>query len=177
MSNEKKSTYKRNFESNSAKTLTIEVVEKQIHAIWNEFERRLKTDSLDRNFAPTKNENAKGFLRREIYVLGRCLIANPPSYDPKDLVDGMRKNKMKLSDGETNTFHVLIMCVYEEDGGHFTRQERHQIGRELRYAHKHSIPPELVSGFLLQSGSRKEISKKLNAGYIEPAFRHQFDNP
>lgn len=45
------------------------------------------------------------------------------------------------------------------------------MAKELEYALRHSVPPEFLCGFLYQSGGRKTLLKKLEAGYKEPAFR------
>ena len=42
--------------------------------------------------------------------------------------------------------------------------------RQMTYAARHEIPAHLLIGFLYQSGSSTDISKKLMANYMEPWF-------
>ena len=140
-------------------------------AIWDEHNRRLKFDGVNEGFAPTKNENAKNFLRREIYILGRELIRVPPQrWTVADLARSIRPVPLGRDEPLAHVFHALLMSVYEDDS-QISRQERWLMARELEYAHRHNVPSALLAGFLLQSGLRTEIPAKIKSGYIEPAFR------
>ena len=146
-------------------------VQKTLSAIWRGYSRRLAGSGVEPVYSPTKNESAKYFLMREIYALGRQLISEKPSFDPEDLVAMMRDQPTTRPDVSPGPFHALFMAVYKENDP-ISGSERWLMARELKYAYRHNISPELLCGFLLQSGTRKEINKKLDNDYIEPAFRH-----
>ena len=118
-----------------------------------------------------KNEAAKYFLRREIYALGLRIYANASrSWSTADLVAQVRA-RINRPDKVDDVFHDLLMSVYDDDS-QIDRRERWQYAQELEYARRHHVPPELLCGFLLQSGRQSEVRKKLKEGYIEPAFRN-----
>lgn len=154
------------------KPLRRKDVERVVLAIWNEHSHRLTSRFHAGPYQPTKNESAKDFLRREIYALGAHLLRwSPASSVMEELVDKIRSARTR-PDKRGDVFHALLMCMYEDDSV-ISRQERWLMAKELAYAHRHRIPPELVCGFLYQSGPRTEMPKKIKAGYIEPAFREQ----
>ncbi len=167
-----KQAYIRLYKQDCKRPLTQKEMVNIVLSIWSEFANRLRSHSGLSEFSPTKNENAKNFLRREIYALGLAIQKNQPTtFYPKDLIDKMRLKPTTRTDFSPGVFHALFMCVYEEDDV-ISRSERWMMTRELKYAKRHGIPPELLCGFLLQSGTRKDIGRKLESGYIEPAFRH-----
>lgn len=149
----------------------MEKVEKELNWIWREHARRLEHRPRDPDYSYTKNENAKYFMMREIYALGRQLMTEKPSFDPEDLVNMRRVRPTTRPEVSPGPFYALFMAVYKEDH-QVSARERWLMARELKYAHRHNIPPELLCGFLLQSGTRKDVNKKLKNDYTEPAFRH-----
>lgn len=162
--------YKRAFAIGSAVPMKKAVAAKATLAIWDEHCRRLSNSGDDGEYAPTKNENAKNFLRREIYLLGRELRRVPPTnWDVSDLAKSIRPTSIGQDKPLAQTFHALLMSVYSDDM-QISRQERWLMARELEYAYRHNVPPELLAGFLLQSGLRTDIPSKVKSGYIEPAF-------
>jgi hypothetical protein len=166
--------YERAFDAGVRKPIKRTLALKAIEGIWAEHHYRLSSSYIDRieqlsGYSLTKNETAKNFLRREIYALGGCLMKNPPSWDVSEIAGEIRKRPTTRPDALTRTFHALLMCIYEEDDL-ISRQERSLIAQELEYAHRHNVPPELLCGFLYQSGARAEIRKKLASAYVEPAF-------
>lgn len=137
--------------------------------IWAEYERRLKTTWHDGPYSHSKNEHAKYFLRREVYTLGLAITAEGTSgWSTAELVREMR-GSVSRPDKLGGVFHDLLMCVYEDDS-QVSRRERSNYAHELEYARRHKVPPELLCGFLLQSGGHGEVSKKLRDNYVEPAF-------
>ncbi len=155
-----------------AKPLRRKDVERAVLAIWAEHSHRLTSTFHAGPYKPTKNESAKDFLRREIYALGAHLLRWPSAGSVvDDLVDKIRIARTR-PDKRDDVFHALLMCMYDDDSA-ISRQERWLMAKELEYAHRHRIPPELVCGFLYQSGPRTEMPKKIKAGHVEPAFRDQ----
>ena len=150
--------------------LTKRLTSEALDAIWAEFEGRLKTSWHTGPYSQSKNEQAKYFLRREIYALGLAILdASPTGWSTADLV---RKIRLSVSrpDKLGNVFHDLLMCVYDDDS-QVSRRERSNYALEMEYARRHEVRPELLCGFILQSGGHGEISRKLRANYVEPAFR------
>lgn len=140
--------------------------------IWREHSRRLGSSfGADQPYGVSKNEDAKNFLRREVYALGLVLKTKPQRWNLSKLLVKERSHATTRRDvlGQ-NIFHDLLMSIYEDDS-QISRQERWTMAKELEYAYRHSIPPEFLCGFIYQSGGRKNLLKKLDADYIEPAFR------
>lgn len=163
--------YERPYSPTAQKSISAFLVDKAVLAIWKEYERRLSGTFKIDDHIHTKNESAKNFLRREIYVLGKHLIDFPPkNWSISDLPGKVRIKSSTRPHALENVFHALFMSLYEEDS-QISRQERWLMARELQYAQKHNVPPELLCGFLYQSGPRAEIAMKLENNYIEPAFR------
>ena len=153
-------------------TLSSRDLEKQVVEIWREHGRRLQRAFMkSHKHGLSKNEDAKNFLRREIYALGLRLKARPPSWNLCEVLVGLRKHQTTRRDViGLNIFHDLLMVVYDEDD-QISRQERWIMAKEMEYAHRHSVPPEFLCGFLYQSGGRKNLLEKLKDDYIEPVFR------
>ena len=170
--NRREVDYSRPYQSDDGRPLSQKTTLNALEAIWKEYDNRLKTAYAQKQeFGLTKNEDAKNFLRREVYVLGIALKRNPPSWSLSDFIASTRMHKStRVSALEGQVFHALLMGVYEEDST-ISRQERWSMAKELEYAFAHRVPPKLLCGFLLQSGGRKHLLKKLETGFKEPAFR------
>lgn len=170
----KKRAFQRAFDPKKEKPLSKKQVLNALRDIELAYDVRTNTrfrEDPGSGFERTKAESAAYFLRREIYALG-CHMKkrSPTTYDPQDLIDAMRPKKTTRPDKEPGVFHALFMAMYDEDTGQ-SRRDRWWMAQELEYAWRHRVPPELLAGFLLQSGPRKEIIKKIKSGYIEPGFR------
>lgn len=167
----KKSSYHRRFGARSGPLARREVFQ-ILTEIWKEHDRRRSSSFVaEQEFNMSKNEDAKNFLRREIYALGLFLTENPTKWDLTQLISDMRATKSTKEDSvRDRIFHLLLMGLFEEDSV-ISRQERWSMSRELEYARRHEIPPELICGFIFQSGGRSRLNDKLKAGFIEPAFR------
>ena len=152
--------YKRTFRTHTGKPLKRADVDKATLAIWQEYEKRRTTTYWENKFR-SKNENHINFYRREIYILGLELLRNPPtSWSMNDLVENVRTKKTTRPDAMGSVFHDLFMCIYQDDL-RISRQERSKMAMELEYAYRHDISPELLCGFIYQSGNRKDLSRKL----------------
>jgi hypothetical protein len=163
--------YERGFNVSSNKALSRKRLEKIMIDIWNEYDRRLTAKVSFEDGSSTRNETAKNFLRREIYVLGMYLLDEPPiTWRIEDFVDGWRDTKTTRPRSLANVFHALLMCVYRSDS-RISRQERSLMAKELEYAWRHEVPPSLLCGFLYQSTDRKKIGERLAEDFREPAFR------
>lgn len=167
----KDTDYRREFDANRRKRLKRTQVNEALKAIWAEHEARLSSSfAVTQPFGLSKNEDAKNFLRREIYALGLALRRAPPTWNVSTLIASSRAHKTtRLDVLDKGLFHALLMGVYDADAL-ITRQERWLMAKELEYALRHSVPPQFLCGFLYQSGGRKNLLKKLEVGYTEPAF-------
>ena len=162
--------YKRSFSIEENTTLKPRDLEKILFEIFDEHSSRKKRKVSTNDGSATKNESAKNFLRREIYALGyRIQNSSSGKFDANGLLDAKGRTTTRPEKLE-NVFHALLFFVYEGEQG-FPRQERSKLARELEYAHRHRIPPELLCGFLFQSSNRNKLGKLLKSGFIEPAFR------
>ncbi|WP_162888222.1 hypothetical protein [Sphingomonas mesophila] len=148
-------------------------VDEALLSIWREHSDRLSSSfAATQEFGLSKNEDAKNFLRREIYALGLAIRRSPPEWNVAELIASSRAHQTtRFEVLENQLFHALFMGVYDEDAL-IKRQERWLMAKELEYALRHSVPPEFLCGFLYQSGGRKNLLKKLEANYREPWFQH-----
>jgi len=165
----KKAAFGRSYDYTAQVPISKKSAEQAMHEIWDEYSNRLRTGSHQGSYSRTKSESAKYFLAREIYALGTYIYRLPPErWSTKDIVAGSRA-QINRPDKVGHVFHDLLMSVYQDDM-QIDRRERWQVAQELEYARRHDVPVELVCGFLLQSGPRSEVPKKLKSGYIEPGF-------
>lgn len=171
MSMQRKSGFKRPYDPNAGQPISRQKALRTVNLIWDEYTWRMSSAAHQGPYKPTKNESGRNFLLREIYALGLHLLSNPPTdWGTKDILGKVRTH-LTRPDKAGDVFHDLFMSVFDSDEGTISRQERHLMARELEYARRHEVPPELLCGFLYQSGPRTEISRKLAAGYVEPTFR------
>ena len=170
----KKAGYIRGFELDPTAPLKRSHVEKLLLAIWDEHSARLRSSfAATQEYGLSKNEDAKNFLRREVYALGLALQRSPPTWNVAELITSSRAHQTTRADVlKNNVFQALFMGIYNEDD-QISRQERWVMARELEYAARHNVPPEFLCGFVYQSGGRKNLLKKLGADYRERAFRDQ----
>ncbi|WP_234032803.1 hypothetical protein [Aurantiacibacter arachoides] len=173
-SGKKKMGYSRTFDADSSRPLKQRDVERATYSIWNEHSDRLTRKTSPGDGSDTKNESAKNFLRREVYALGRRLLRSKSGQELVAKLFSQLGFRTTRPQAMENVFHGLLCCIYEGEGG-FTRQERSLIAKELEYAHRHNVPPELLCGFLYQSTDRRRLSARLVEGFIEPAFRRRTD--
>lgn len=164
--------YRRCFDLASPRPMQKKGVLEALEAIWREHRTRLSgAFALNQKFGVSKNEDAKNFLRREVYVLGLALRRRPPRWNVSEFISSIRAHPTtRITALEGQIFQALLMGVYEEDST-ISRQERWVMSRELEYAFAHGVPPEFLCGFLYQSGGRKNLLEKLESGFAEPAFR------
>lgn len=166
--------YQRSFATEGGRALKLRDVEKATLAIGEEHYKRGRRLVSPDDGSDTRNESAKNFLRREVYALGRRLLTQKSGTELVAELFSKLGFRTTRPEALENVFHGLLCCIYEREGG-YTRQERSLIAKELEYAHRHNVPPELLCGFLYQSTDRKRLSERLESGFIEPAFRRQPD--
>ena len=166
-----RSAYHRTFNPEIGTKIKNANLEKILESIWDEHDHRRTAKVNDEDGSATKNESSRNFLRREVYALGLCLLKSSAS--PQSvvrLVEKIRASPTTRPEALSNTFHALLMCVWDTDQA-ISRQERSLMAMELEYAHRHRTPPELLCGFLYQSTDRKKLGVKLREGFVEPAFQ------
>ncbi len=106
----------------------------------------------------------RDLLRCNAYQLGvhyldcQQLVALRPLFPGKP----PRKDVPSL---DANLFHWVLVQV---DLQNLTVAARNVMAKQLLYAYRHSIPPYLLEGFLHQTGSPQEISRKLDRSIYEP---------
>jgi len=108
------------------------------------------------------SERSEAYLKRKIYefVCGH-LDSGTGKY-----LDIVLETARPSSAGPTfkeNPFHRALYTFYEPaPGDKKMRWKISRYGKLLSYARRHMIPPELLTGFLLQSGTEDQICKKAN---------------
>lgn len=166
-------SYVREFSVKAERPLSKAGTEKILESIWREYERRLSSKFANGlRFGLSRNENAKNFLRREIYALGMALNRKKPKWEISELLTHRSNKSTRHKAVEGHVFHVLLMVLYDDDS-QISRQERWTMARELEYAFRHRVPSRYLTGFLFQSGGRKDLVAKLKEEYVEPGFEDQ----
>ncbi len=162
--------YERSFSVSERRPLKRSTIIRILREIFDEHSSRAVRKVSPDDGSDTKNETAKNFLRREIYALGtRILNTLQAPWNADRFLEAMGRSTTRPEALE-NVFHALLYLLYVGEQG-FSRQERSLIGRELEYAYRHKVPPELVVGFLYQSTDRKRLRERLDSSFCEPAFR------
>lgn len=134
------------------------------------------------------SERAINFLKREVYRLGRFYRRRGLDELLEKEVRHRRESNVHKLKSFDNIFNVAFLCIFEADWryinvraadgktekvreGKFAKlsaADREFYVQQLTYADLHFVAPELLCGFLLQSGNPKLIRQKLKDGYTEP---------
>lgn len=137
---------------------------------WDDLQVKLERGTQLRKATPDLPpfDREASFLKREVYAFVlenfRTSIeeANLLRFLPEVIARAKRRPPHKPS-VEANPFHWVFYALAAE-GRHLERWEISRFGRELLYAKRHSIPPELLIGFLYQTGTPDQIYRKAGGG-------------
>lgn len=123
--------------------------------------------SRERGQAPY--ERPLGAFKRESYKLLRRVIAERGQHKViKSVVRTWDLQPARLQYAE-NQYHFGLLAIDPQ----FDVLDRKRLSfwsRQMTYADLHGVPACYLLGFLWQSGSPSQISRKLREGYREPWF-------
>lgn len=110
-----------------------------------------------------------GAFKRKAYRLLRRTIADEGMHKViKAVLRAEKKEPARLHYAD-NQFHFGLLAI--DPHGVVTNKRRLWLwSRQMAYADKHNVPAHFLLGFLWQSGSADDISRKLEKGYREPWF-------
>lgn len=131
---------------------------------WDDLDTRLKRDLLiSRNstekLAPF--ERPEAILKRYVYHFVRKHLAQGNGKKLEHLLWYFRTGEQRAHRirFEDNPFHWALAAIPTELS-ELSRPALTKIGRQLLYADRHDIEPDLLIGFILQTGNPDAISKK-----------------
>jgi hypothetical protein len=138
---------------------------------WDAFEDRLANE-VNRRRACGKGlspyDKPRSYLKREVYrhVLER--LAEGRAKELQQCIELARDGYMPNSPtfGQ-NPFHWTLLGVQHVGVLKLEDYDVSRFGRQLAYAAIHRVPPQLLIGFLFQTGSPGQISKKFASGARE----------
>lgn len=118
---------------------------------------------------PTPYESPLGTFKRESYELLRRTIADEGKHNViKSIVRRFKIEPARLHYAD-NPFHYGLLAI--DPHRIVTKKRRLSLwSRQMAYANRHDVPAYFLLGFLWQSGSPNDISRKLKEGAREPWF-------
>ena len=122
-------------------------------------------DGRDRELPPF--DRAESYLKREIYSFV-CRYLDEGRAGPLKVVLENEGDLPRDPSFESNPFHWALVAMHEQTGGVKVRWKISRYGRQLAYARRHRIPPELLVGFLLQTGTVDQVYRKAGTDALEP---------
>lgn len=112
-----------------------------------------------------------GVFKRESYKLLRRVIAERGQHKViKRVVRKWNIEPPRLHYAE-NQYHFGLLAI-DPQLDVLDRKRLSLWSRQMTYADLHGVPDYYLLGFLWQSGSPSQISRKLKEGYREPWFRN-----
>lgn len=114
-------------------------------------------------------ERPLGTFKRESYKLLRRVIAEQGQHKViKNVVRSWGVEPARLDYAE-NRYHFGLLAI-DPQSDVLDRKRLSLWSRQMTYADLHGVPDRYLLGFLWQSGSPSQISRKLKEGYREPWF-------
>lgn len=149
---------------------------------WDEFEetlarefsrRRLSEDEFKRSPAqrggPPPYDKSWSYLKREVYryVVGR--LADGRGRELHDCIEDVREGRVPTGPSfRDNEFHWALLGLQRNPAINLKDYDVCRFGRQLRYARDHNVPPDLLIGFIYQTGGPEVISRKYAGAEREP---------
>ena len=115
-------------------------------------------------------ENALGQWKREAYTLVRGTINRAGGHNIIKTIIRSRNVTPDRLLYAGNEFYWGLLAIDPFEAA-VTKKDISIFSRQMAYADLHSIAPHFLVGFLYQSGSPTQITRKLKEGYREPWFK------
>lgn len=110
----------------------------------------------------TPFDKPDAYLKREVYALVRDYLRQGRQHLLEELILESRYPYAPRSPSfGDNPFHWVFFGMRDPTTDNLRKDEVSRFGRQLLYAHRHRIEPELLIGFLHQSGTPDEIATKV----------------
>lgn len=134
---------------------------------WDNFEGELGRVLLKCRYSEVKlvpYDQPEATLKRHVYKFAREQLASGNDKKLAYLLWYKRAGEQRAHriSFQENPFHWVLSAIHPQIS-ELDRPSLSKIGRQLLYAHRHDIDPDLLVGFLYQSGSPDVISKKAKA--------------
>lgn len=110
-----------------------------------------------------------GFLKREAYRLIRRQITEPGGHRTIKSIVRRWKREPREPSYDDNPFYWGLLAI-DPAQDILDQRDLTRFAHQLMYAHRHDVPAHFLVGFLYQSGSTAEVSRKLAEGQREPWF-------
>lgn len=136
----------------------------RVEGDWEDLESDLRRD-LPASRNPTGKlapfERPEAVLKRYVYRFVREHLEAGDGAKLEYLLGYLRSAEQRAHRiaFETNPFHWALSAIPIELS-ELKRPALTKVGRQLLYAHRHDVDPDLLIGFLYQSGDPDEISRK-----------------
>jgi hypothetical protein len=129
---------------------------------WDEFSDRIlaETQRLRNVRGLTPYDHPDSHLKREVY---RFVCRYLDEGNTKQLNRILEANRVILPRFPTfreNPFHWALSVLRDPKSDNIKKYQVSRFGRQLIYAKRHKIPPELLIGFLYQSGGPDVVASK-----------------
>ena len=135
---------------------------------WDEFADSLAAAVSKRNAPAEKRppfDTARGYLKREVYRYVCERLDNKADRALEWCVEKTRGDRLlRRPSFKDNPFHWVLFGLQNHPELNLKKGEVSRFGRQLLYAKIHKVPPELLIGFIYQTGSPALINRKLANG-------------
>lgn len=132
---------------------------------WLEIGVRVK---MARENAASQYDTPRSYLKRETY---RYVLERQEDGRAKELqtcIELARESRVPaIPSFAQNPFNWALLGVQPIDGLKLRSDDVSRFGRQLAYAAQHNVPPQLLIGFISQTGSPSLISRKYSCGERE----------
>lgn len=132
---------------------------------WDEFEDQLTAAVRERN-APAHRrppfDTARGYLKREVYRYVCERLEKKAAVALEWCIEEARGGRQpRRPSFKENPFHWVLLGLQDNPELNLKKGEVSRFGRQLLYGRRHKVPPELLIGFIYQTGSPALINRKL----------------
>ncbi len=138
---------------------------------WEEFVERLQRGVHTRKVSDQtlcQYDKPRSYLKRETYRYVLERFEDGRSRQLQRCIERAREGFVPaIPSFEQNPFHWTLLGVQRNEGLELGSDDVSRFGRQLAYAAKHNVPPQLLIGFLAQTGSPGLISRKWDSGEVE----------
>ncbi len=144
---------------------------------WQVFKDALRAKIIEAHHAQDKDlspyDRSDSILKREVYrlVRDRRKTTAFQDLDLSILEETEYLNKTFYVDIYKNPYYWILFalkCSFTSiDGFQLSKSNVTRYAQQLIYAERHDIDPDLIIGFLLQSGTLRQVCNKATEGTLE----------
>jgi hypothetical protein len=137
---------------------------------WYETSERIldRWQSLRNQGKRTPYDERNSYLKREVYRFVCGYLDAGTEHALRHVLEGEREDFPTSTTFRENPFHWAFFALRDPSAPDAIEKfEVSRFGRQLLYARRHRIPPELLVGFIHQSGGPDAVYRKVGAGVLE----------